>query len=160
MSTPWARGDHTICLMPSFSHSGTTSASMTRHSSEYCGWFETMPVEAHVVGQPQGVGDLLGGPLGHPDVVDLALADEVVEGPHGLFERGLVVVAVGLEQIDVVGLQPLQRRVERLDDVLAREAPVVGVGPVGQYTLVKISIESRRTPCSARPSTDSAPPMA
>ena len=31
-----------------------------------------------------------------------------------------------------------------------------GPGPVGQYTLVKISTDSRRTPRSARPSTSSA----
>ena len=29
-------------------------------------------------------------------------------------------------------------------------------GPVGQNTLVQISTDSRRTPCSARPSTSSA----
>ena len=36
----------------------------------------------------------------------------------------------------------------------------LGLGPVGQYTLVKISTDSRRTCLSARPSTDSAAPMA
>ena len=42
-----------------------------------------------------------------------------------------------------------------------RESPrLFGLGPVGQYTFVKISMESRRTPLSARPSTDSARPMA
>ncbi len=33
-------------------------------------------------------------------------------------------------------------------------------GPVGQYTFVKISSDSRRCPPSARPSTDSAAPLA
>ncbi len=41
VSTPWASGDQTIWLMPSSSHVGTTSASMTRHNSEYCGWLDT-----------------------------------------------------------------------------------------------------------------------
>ena len=40
-STPCAIGDHTICPTPSSSEVGTTSASMTRHSIEYCGWFDT-----------------------------------------------------------------------------------------------------------------------
>ena len=41
VSAPWPIGDHTICPMPSSSQAGTTSASMTRHSMLYCGWFET-----------------------------------------------------------------------------------------------------------------------
>ena len=41
VSTPCAIGDQTIWPMPSSSQVGTTSASMTRHSIEYCGWFET-----------------------------------------------------------------------------------------------------------------------
>ena len=42
VSTPCAIGENTICPMPSFSHSGTTSGSMTRHSMLYCGWFDTI----------------------------------------------------------------------------------------------------------------------
>ncbi len=41
LSTPWATGDQTICETPSSSLAGTTSASMTRQSIEYCGWLET-----------------------------------------------------------------------------------------------------------------------
>ena len=40
-STPWAIGDHTICAEPLLRQAGTTSASMTRHSIEYCGWLDT-----------------------------------------------------------------------------------------------------------------------
>ena len=35
-------GDHTIWPIPSAAHTGTTSASITRHNIEYCGWLETM----------------------------------------------------------------------------------------------------------------------
>jgi len=35
-----------------------------------------------------------------------------------------------------------------------------GPSPVGQYTLVKTSMDSRRTPCRARPRTSSALPLA
>ena len=41
VSAPWAIGDQTIWPMPSSWQVGTTSASMTRHSMLYCGWFET-----------------------------------------------------------------------------------------------------------------------
>jgi hypothetical protein len=45
--------------------------------------------------------------------------------------------------------------------VLAAEAGVVGtLGPVGKYTFVKISSDSRRCPCSALPSTTSAAVLA
>ena len=106
MSTPWASGDHTICPTPSFWHSGTTSASITRQISEYWGWLEMMRSKPISSARRSGVGDLLGRPLRHADVVHLALAHQVVEGAQRLLQRGGVVVAVGLEQIDVVGLQP------------------------------------------------------
>jgi hypothetical protein len=42
VSTPWANGDQTTWPTPSFSQSGTTSGSITRQSSEYCGWLDTI----------------------------------------------------------------------------------------------------------------------
>ena len=35
-------GDQTIWPIPSASHSGTTSGSMTRQSMLYCGWLDTI----------------------------------------------------------------------------------------------------------------------
>ena len=87
------------------------------------------PVQPQVVGQGEGVADLAGGPLAHPDVVDLALADQVVQGPQGLLQRGLVVEAVALVQVEVVGAQPAQAGVAGLHDVLAGQAAVVGAVP-------------------------------
>ena len=46
VSTPWAIGDQTTWPMPSSSQVGTTSASMTRHSMLYCGWFETSGIRS------------------------------------------------------------------------------------------------------------------
>jgi len=40
VSTPCATGDQTIWETPSSRLAGITSASMTRHSIEYCGWLE------------------------------------------------------------------------------------------------------------------------
>ena len=41
VSTPCAIGEKTTWPKPSSIEVGTTSASMTRHSIEYCGWFDT-----------------------------------------------------------------------------------------------------------------------
>ena len=67
----------------------------------------------------------VGGPLRHADVEHLARPDDVGERLHRLLERRLVVVAVRLVEVDVVGLQPAQRAVDRLHDVLAGQAAVV-----------------------------------
>ena len=46
MRTPCAIGDQTIWPIPSSSQVGTTSASMTRQSMEYCGWFDTSGIRS------------------------------------------------------------------------------------------------------------------
>lgn len=76
---------------------------------------------------------LLRGPLRDADVERLALADDVGEGLERLLERGLVVEAVRLVQVDVVGAEARERAVDRLEDVLAAQAGVVrSLGPVGK----------------------------
>ena len=62
---------------------------------------------------------------------EITRISEVVEGQHGLLQRGLGVIAMSLEQVDVVGPQTPERRVGRLDDVLAGEPAVVRVGAGG-----------------------------
>ena len=56
------------------------------------------------------------------DPTDFALLHQRVERLHDLVERRLLVVAVGLVQVDVVGLEALQRVLDGLDHVGAREA--------------------------------------
>src|SRR5687767_10319177 len=63
--------------------------------------------------------------LADPDVKRLARPDDVGKGFHRLLERSEVVVAVGLVEIHVVGLQSTQRGVDRLVNVLAGQAGVV-----------------------------------
>ena len=46
VSTPCAIGVHTIWQSPSSSQVGTTSASMTRQSIEYCGWLDTSGIRS------------------------------------------------------------------------------------------------------------------
>src|SRR4029079_18262906 len=41
VSTPWASGDQTICVIPFASQTGMTSASGLRHSAEYWGCEDT-----------------------------------------------------------------------------------------------------------------------
>ena len=82
-----------------------------------------------LLGQRLGLADLLGPPFGDADVERLAGPDDVRERLHRLLERRLVVVAVRLVQVDVVELQPAQRGVDALADVLAREPDLVGALP-------------------------------
>ena len=67
-------------------------------------------LDAEVAGEGRAGGDLLGPPLADPDVEHLAGAHQVGEGGHRLLERHGRVVAVGLVEVDVVGLQPLAAR--------------------------------------------------
>ena len=76
-------------------------------------------LQTPVVGDPQRAGDLPGGVVGQPDVADLALSDEVVVHGQGLLQRGVRVGVVGVVEVDVVGLQAAQARLDLTDDVPA-----------------------------------------
>ena len=66
--------------------------------------------------------DLLGRPLAEADVAGLARVDDLGERLHRLLDRRLDVEAVALVEVDVVGLQALQRRVDLLVDLLGGQA--------------------------------------
>ena len=51
---------------------------------------------------------------------------------------------MNLVKVDVVHAEPLQRGVDRLEDVLARQAAGVGARPIGLNTLVAITTSARR----------------
>src|SRR4029453_16717038 len=72
------------------------------------------------------LGELPGVHARRADVARLAGPHDVVEGLHRLLDRGLVVPAVGLVEVDVVGPQPAQRVVDAGKDVFAGQAAVVG----------------------------------
>ena len=132
VSTPWASGENTTWPMPfrlaQREHLGLDHPPQQR----VLRLARDDAVEAHVVGNLQGIGDLLGGPLGDADVVDLALPDQVVKGPQRLFERRLVVVAVGLVEVDVVRAEPAQRGVARSMMCLRDSPRSLGLSPTGQ----------------------------
>ena len=134
--------------------SGTTSASMTRHSMLYCGWLETSGMcSSRASAWPRA--DLLGPPLRDADVERLAGVHDVGERLHRLLQRRLVVVAVRLVEVDVVGAEPAQRAVDRLQDVLAGQAVVVVPAGPGRPVdlgedLQPLAALALRAPCRAR----------
>ena len=65
---------------------------------------------------------------------DLAGFADLGERLHRLLDRRLGIGAVALVEVDVVGLKPLERGVELLVDLLAREAAVGLL--IGKKTLV------------------------
>jgi hypothetical protein len=68
--------------------------------------------------------DLRGRPFGEPDVAHLAAADRARERLHRFGEWRTPVVSVALIQVDHVDAQSLQRCVELLLDLFAREPAV------------------------------------
>ncbi|MPM43958.1 hypothetical protein SDC9_90636 [bioreactor metagenome] len=103
---------------------------------------------AEVRGDPGGLGRLRRGVRGDTDIKGPAGPDRLVEGHHGLLDRGLRVEAVAVEDVDVVQPEPLQRLVQRGQHVLARAAalavragPHVPAGLGGDDQLVAIGLE-------------------
>lgn len=76
-------------------------------------------------GERTGPHDLLGGPLGGARVQDLALAHQIGQRQEGFLERCPVVEPLELVDVEVVGLQPVERGVQRGDEVLAAQPGVV-----------------------------------
>ena len=89
-------------------------------------------LDAEVDGERVAGAELVGRPLRHADVERLAAPDDVGEGLHRLFERCLVVVPVGLVQVDVVDAS--RRRLPSIDSRMClRDSPrSFTPEPVGQ----------------------------
>ena len=81
------------------------------------------------VGDVLGLRELPGVHARRPDVARLPRPHDVVQRLHRLLDRGVRVPAVDLVEVDVVGAQPPQRRVDRGQDVLAGQAAVVRARP-------------------------------
>jgi hypothetical protein len=71
----------------------------------------------------------------------------IVQGLHGLLDRRLGVPVVDLVEVDVIGAEPSQGRVDRVEEVLAGQPLVVGSGahrgadPGGKHVLLTASEE-------------------
>jgi len=88
--------------------------------------FNNGPDEVESLGHRPGLGDLLGRPLTGAPVESPAVVDDVVHGPHGFLDGRGGVGAVAVDNVDVVHVEALERGLGALDNVLAREALVVG----------------------------------
>src|SRR5262249_50087769 len=97
---------------------------------------------------PDGSHELIGEEVRAADVPDLPLVHEVVEGAEGLVDRRRQVVAVQLVEVDVIGPQPPQRRLDRGQDVLAGVALVERRGTGGREAL---GGDEERVPLAAQP---------
>ena len=78
------------------------------------------------VGEIERLGELPGVHGRGADVADLAGLHHIVERFEGFFDRGFVVPAMDLVEVDVVGLQAAEALVEFVEDGFAREAAAVG----------------------------------
>lgn len=65
----------------------------------------------------------LDGPFGGPPVQDLPLPDKIRHRPNRLGERHGLIVAVAEIQVQVIAAQTPQRRMARVEDVLAAQPP-------------------------------------
>ncbi len=72
--------------------------------------------------------DVPAGIVGAADIAHLALAHERIERFHGFLEWRLTVPFMNLVKVDHVGLQTLQARLAGVDQVMARQASVIGTG--------------------------------
>ena len=77
---------------------------------------------------PGGIGRVI---VGDGGVEGLARADGVGERPHGFFHRGVRVAPVTVEDIDVGEPHPLQRLVQRGEEVFARAKVAMRARPHG-----------------------------
>ena len=77
--------------------------------------------QAEQLASPERARDLIREEIRAADVARLAGADHVVERPQALVDRGERIGMMELIEVHVVGPEPSQRVVDRVEDVLARE---------------------------------------
>jgi hypothetical protein len=118
------------------------------------------PGEAKPLGGGEHPGELPGVHRRCADVERLAGLDDVAERLQRLLDRRRRVEAVDLVEVDVVGAQSAQAVVDGMQDVLARQAALVGVVAHRVEDLGAMTMRSRGAPSSlsARPSTSSLAP--
>ena len=80
---------------------------------------------AVLVGDGQRLHQLPAGEVGDADIAHLAGAHQIVERRQHLLDRRAGVEGVQLQQVDIVGAEPPQRVVHRLDQARARGADIV-----------------------------------
>ena len=125
VSRPLASGKNGSRPRPNCSQAGTTSASTVALQQAVVVLRADERGAVAGPGGPVGVGDLPAGEVGVAEVAHLAGADQVVERGERLLDRRARVGLVHLVEVDVVGAEPAQRRLDRADDVAPRAAGAV-----------------------------------
>src|SRR5262245_50707961 len=78
--------------------------------------------QAKMVSAADHLDQMPAGKVGRADVTSLSRPDQVVEGAQSFFDRRKLVIAVELQQIDVVTVEAFQRGLAGLGDVLSARA--------------------------------------
>ena len=81
--------------------------------------------DAELIGETCQLGDAPAAKIRDAVVAQLALPDQVSDRAHAFFERRIGQRAVKVQDVDVIGAEPLQAGFHRLDDPLARLALLV-----------------------------------
>lgn len=78
------------------------------------------------------------------DVSDFTAFDKVMQSFHGLFRGCVVVVAVDLEEIDVMSVEAFERGIDGVEDSSAGETTLVDVfGLIYQFFTKKPGVKAR-----------------
>ena len=120
-------GSTAMTPMPCSRQVGRTSASMPRARSEYGGCSQTKRCRPALARDPLRLDDLRRRVGRRAEVADLALRDEVGQRAERLLVVGPRVPAVHLVEVDPVGVQALERRLDLAEDPAPRVARLVGV---------------------------------
>ena len=115
---------------PSRSLAGSSSSSAPRRSHEYWLCSETKGVRPRSAAIAAASSTIAAREVGGADRAHGPLLDELVQRLERLLERRDPVRAVVLVEVDPVGLQPPERRLDRLADVRARAAGRLAVAEV------------------------------
>ena len=122
------------------------------------GLVSDVPRQAVAFGNRERLHQVPAREVGAADVADLPRAHHVAECAEGLLDGRACIETVELEQIDVLGAQPPQARLDRRDQVVARRADVVR-SPCRVRNVAFVEIRSRlRLPAMAFPRISSARP--
>ena len=127
-SSPPCSGANGTMDSPNCRQAGASSCSAARSMRLYFTWAQTGAVQPPVVGDPQRVRELPGRMVGQRHVPELTLPHQVVVHRKRLFQRRVGIGVVRVVEVDVVRFQPPQTVLDLLDDVPARQPPVIHAG--------------------------------
>lgn len=61
----------------------------------------------------------------HSDVADVARFDHIVQSLHSFLDRGLIIEAMALKDVDIVEIESLQASLDAIKDMLSTEAGLI-----------------------------------